>query len=88
MLTVTDPIERGLRAWADWDLVIAADGINSRFREAYSDHFGVDVQERSNRFVWLGTRKTFDAFTFAFEKTNAGNIKELIELATLYNVNF
>jgi anthraniloyl-CoA monooxygenase len=62
----------GLDAWADWDLVIAADGINSRFREAYAEHFGVDVQERANRFVWLGTPKTFDAFTFAFEKTEAG----------------
>ena len=61
-----------LKAWPDWDLVIAADGINSRFREAYADRFGVDVQERANRFVWLGTPKTFDAFTFAFEKTEAG----------------
>jgi len=61
-----------LAAWADWDLVIAADGINSRFRETHAGHFGVDVQERANRFVWLGTPKTFDAFTFAFEKTGAG----------------
>jgi anthraniloyl-CoA monooxygenase len=36
------------------------------------EHFGVDVQQRANRFVWLGTPKTFDAFTFAFEKTEAG----------------
>jgi anthraniloyl-CoA monooxygenase len=61
-----------LDAWQDWDLVIAADGINSRFRDRYADHFGVDIQERANRFVWLGTPKTFDAFTFAFEKTAAG----------------
>jgi anthraniloyl-CoA monooxygenase len=61
-----------LAAWHDWDLIIAADGINSRFRETYADRFGVDVQERANRFVWLGTPKTFDAFTFAFEKTEAG----------------
>ena len=61
-----------LAAWNGWDLVIAADGINSRFRDAYADHFGVDVQERANRFIWLGTPKTFDAFTFAFEKTDAG----------------
>ena len=61
-----------LAAWEGWDVVIAADGINSRFRDAYSAHFGVDVQERANRFVWLGTPKTFDAFTFAFEKTDAG----------------
>ena len=61
-----------LSDWSDYDLVIAADGINSRFREAYADHFGVDVQERANRFIWLGTPKTFDAFTFAFEKIDAG----------------
>ena len=64
--------EPDLAAWEDWDLVVAADGINSRFRDAYANHFGVDVQERANRFVWLGTPKTFDAFTFAFEKTEAG----------------
>jgi len=58
--------------WREWDLVIAADGANSRFREAHADEFGVDIQERANRFIWLGTSKTFDAFTFAFEKTEAG----------------
>ena len=61
-----------LEAWQDWDLVIAADGINSRVRDRYAGQFGVDVQERANRFVWLGTPKTFDAFTFAFEETKAG----------------
>ena len=64
--------EPDLAAWHGWDLVIAADGINSRFRDAYAQHFGVDVQERANRFIWLGTPKTYDAFTFAFEKTDAG----------------
>ncbi len=67
--TECDP---NLDAWQDWDLVIAADGANSRFREAHADQFGIDIQERANRFVWLGTPKTFDAFTFAFERTEAG----------------
>jgi anthraniloyl-CoA monooxygenase len=58
--------------WADYDLVIAADGINSRIRERFADAFGVDVDQRANRFVWLGTSKAFDAFTFAFEETEAG----------------
>nr|WP_294846914.1 bifunctional salicylyl-CoA 5-hydroxylase/oxidoreductase [uncultured Sphingomonas sp.] len=61
-----------LADWADYDLVIAADGINSQFRDRYADHFGVDVQERANRFIWLGTPRTFDAFTFAFEKIEEG----------------
>jgi anthraniloyl-CoA monooxygenase len=58
--------------WRDYDLVIASDGINSRFRDAQPQAFGVDVDVRSNRFVWLGTSKVFDAFTFAFEETEHG----------------
>ena len=58
--------------WREYDLVIASDGINSRFRDAYADSFGVDVDVRSNKFVWLGTSKVFQAFTFAFEKTEHG----------------
>ena len=56
----------------EWDLVIAADGANSRTREARREAFGVQIDERANRFVWLGTAKLFDAFTFAFEETEAG----------------
>ncbi|WP_309660947.1 bifunctional salicylyl-CoA 5-hydroxylase/oxidoreductase [Sphingomonas sp.] len=59
-------------SWADYDLVIASDGINSRVRDAHADAFGVDVDTRANKFVWLGTAKAFDAFTFAFEQTEAG----------------
>ncbi|MCY7279983.1 MAG: bifunctional salicylyl-CoA 5-hydroxylase/oxidoreductase [Sphingomonas bacterium] len=58
--------------WRDYDLVIAADGINSRIRDAQPRSFGVEIEERANKFIWLGTPKTFDAFTFAFEQTEAG----------------
>jgi len=58
--------------WKDYDLVIASDGANSRFRDAYADAFGVDIDVRRNKFVWLGTSKVFDAFTFAFEKAEHG----------------
>jgi anthraniloyl-CoA monooxygenase len=58
--------------WRDYELVIASDGINSRFRDAQPDAFGVDVDVRRNKFVWLGTSKVFDAFTFAFEETEHG----------------
>jgi len=58
--------------WRGYDLVIASDGANSRFRDAQSDAFGVDIDVRRNKFVWLGTSKVFDAFTFAFEETEHG----------------
>ena len=58
--------------WRDYDLVIASDGANSRFRDATSEAFGVDIDVRANKFVWLGTSKVFDAFTFAFEETEHG----------------
>ncbi|MGQ0558584.1 MAG: bifunctional salicylyl-CoA 5-hydroxylase/oxidoreductase, partial [Sphingosinicella sp.] len=61
-----------LAAWADYDLVIAADGANSRLRERYAGHFGVDVQVRRNKFFWFGTPKAFEAFTFAFEQLPEG----------------
>jgi anthraniloyl-CoA monooxygenase len=58
--------------WRGYDLVIASDGANSRFRDAHSEAFGVDIDVRNNKFVWLGTSKVFDAFTFAFEETGHG----------------
>src|SRR3546814_13188496 len=53
-------------------LLIAADGLNSRVRTRYADTYKPDIDTRQCRFVWLGTRKTFDAFTFAFVQTDHG----------------
>ncbi len=58
--------------WPDYDLIIAADGANSRIRARYEEHFGVDIQVRKNKFFWFGTRRVFDAFTFAFEHLPEG----------------
>jgi anthraniloyl-CoA monooxygenase len=54
------------------DLLIACDGLNSRTRKKYEATFQPDVELRNCRFVWLGTKKKFDAFTFAFEQTPHG----------------
>jgi len=56
----------------DADLVLAADGINSRGRQKYAATYEPDVDVRHCRFVWLGTRKRFAAFTFAFVETQWG----------------
>jgi anthraniloyl-CoA monooxygenase len=58
----------------DYDLVVAADGINSRIREAYIDHFQPETDLRPNRFVWMGSTKPLDAFTFVFKEVPEGII--------------
>jgi anthraniloyl-CoA monooxygenase len=64
--------DQALAAEYGADLVIASDGLNSRIRNRYAATFQPDIDLRQCRFVWLGTHKTFDAFTFAFEKTEHG----------------
>ncbi|MBC7404408.1 MAG: FAD-dependent monooxygenase, partial [Cytophaga sp.] len=54
------------------DLVIACDGLNSKVRSRYESTFQPDIDTRRCRFVWLGTKKLFPAFTFAFEETEFG----------------
>ena len=54
------------------DLVLVCDGVNSRFRAAREDVFGPHLDWRPNRFVWLGSSRTFDAFTFYFREDAAG----------------
>ncbi len=56
----------------DHDLVVLADGINSRFRDQHRDHFGTEIDLRPNRFAWMGAATPLDAFTFAFEETEWG----------------
>ncbi len=64
-----DPKEYAKR----YDLVVGADGLNSRTRKAYEAEFKPDIDVRKCKFVWLGTHQKFDdAFTFIFEKTEHG----------------
>ena len=54
------------------DLIIASDGLNSRIRTRHAAAYQPDIDMRDCRFVWLGTHKLFEAFTFAFEETEWG----------------
>jgi anthraniloyl-CoA monooxygenase len=58
---------------SQYDLVVAADGLNSRVRSQWAENFKPDVDTRLCKFIWLGTHQKFDdAFTFIFEKTKHG----------------
>jgi anthraniloyl-CoA monooxygenase len=57
---------------ADYDLVVAADGMNSAVRGRYAAVFGPDLEPRRSRYIWLGTDLVFDAFKFYILDTPAG----------------
>ena len=54
------------------DLVLAGDGIHSRIRTRHAATYQPQIEQRHCRYVWLGTTRKFDAFTFAFEHTPHG----------------
>ncbi|WP_284987430.1 bifunctional salicylyl-CoA 5-hydroxylase/oxidoreductase [Arthrobacter sp. fls2-241-R2A-172] len=67
--TVAPPVEE---LEANYDLVLAADGINSQIRAKYADAFQPDLDPRSNKFMWLGTNQVFEAFKFFVKETEWG----------------
>ncbi|HTI19419.1 MAG TPA: FAD-dependent monooxygenase [Kutzneria sp.] len=57
---------------ADYDLVVAADGVNSLTRAAHADVFQPSLDVRNCRYMWLGTDRVFEAFTFIIAETRYG----------------
>jgi len=56
----------------DADLIVGADGVNSNVRQRSVAAFKPDMAQRPNRYIWLGVRKRYDAFTFDFQRTQHG----------------
>ena len=57
---------------ANYDLVVAADGVNSAVREHYKESFKPSLDWRKCKFAWFGTTKKMTAFTFVFKETEWG----------------
>ncbi len=62
----------GIADFPDADLIVAADGINSKVRETHRGHFRPAVDLRPNKFTWLGSTKPLDAFKYFFRETPHG----------------
>lgn len=60
--------------YKDADIILAADGIASGIRTANEKAFGTKIALKKNRFVWLGSTKPLDAFTYFFRSTPHGTI--------------
>ncbi|NMH28994.1 oxidoreductase [Flavobacterium silvaticum] len=56
----------------DSDYIIAADGLNSQIRDRYASEFGTSIKLQQNKFVWLGSTRPLDAFTYFFRSTDFG----------------
>jgi anthraniloyl-CoA monooxygenase len=66
------PIER---LCSSFDLVVAADGVNSLTRSAHADVFQPLLDVRRARYMWLGTPLVFDAFKFFIAETDIGTVQ-------------
>lgn len=56
------------------DYIIACDGINSAIRSQFESDFGTKTELKKNKFVWMGSTKPLDAFTYFFRTTEFGTI--------------
>jgi anthraniloyl-CoA monooxygenase len=63
-----------LNKYSDSDIIVACDGIGSQIRTKFSKEFGTKIDLKKNRFVWLGSTKPLDAFTYFFRNTPYGMI--------------
>jgi len=69
---VADERDLGTREGTAPDLIVAADGVNSAVRQRHAVEFGATLDQRPNRYVWFGTTRRFNAFTFAFVRNENG----------------
>jgi len=63
-----------LGEFADSDLIVVADGINSKIRARNEGHFQPSTDLRPNKFTWLGSTRPLDAFKYFFKETRQGPI--------------
>ena len=57
---------------AGYDLIVAADGLNSLVRRAFEGDFGTSLSYSANKFAWYGTTKRFETLSQTFVRTDLG----------------
>jgi anthraniloyl-CoA monooxygenase len=61
-----------VEAFADCDLIVAADGANSAIRTRYKTHFEPSLDERPNLLAWYGTTRLFEPLSLIFRQNDDG----------------
>ena len=67
-----DTVIQSVDELSRYDLIVAADGLNSLVRRSYENEFGASVSHSTNKFAWFGTSKTFATLSQTFVKTDLG----------------
>jgi len=55
-----------------YDLIVAADGLNSQVRRRFESDFGTSLSYSANKFAWYGTTKRFETLSQTFVETELG----------------
>ena len=66
-------VVRSVDELAGYDLIVAADGVNSLVRRTYEGDFKTSLSYDDNKFAWYGTTKRFDTLTQTFVETEFGS---------------
>ncbi len=67
-----DTVVQSVEQLTGYDLIVAADGLNSLVRRSFEREFGATVSHSSNKFAWYGTSKRFETLSQTFVETERG----------------
>jgi 2-polyprenyl-6-methoxyphenol hydroxylase-like FAD-dependent oxidoreductase len=67
-----DTLVQSLDQFAGYDLIVAADGLNSLVRRSFERVFGASISHSANKFAWYGTTKRFETLSQTFVATELG----------------
>jgi 2-polyprenyl-6-methoxyphenol hydroxylase-like FAD-dependent oxidoreductase len=67
-----ESVVQSANQFAGYDLIVAADGLNSLVRRSFADAFGASVTTSANKFAWFGTTKAFATLSQTFVATECG----------------
>ncbi|KWV56809.1 monooxygenase [Bradyrhizobium macuxiense] len=68
-----DTVVQSVDQLSGYDLIVAADGLNSMARRNFESALGASVSQSTNKFAWYGTTKTFATLSQTFVKTDRGS---------------
>jgi 2-polyprenyl-6-methoxyphenol hydroxylase-like FAD-dependent oxidoreductase len=67
-----DTLVQSVDQLTGYDLIVAADGLNSLVRRSFEGDFGTSLSYSANKFAWYGSSKRFETLSQTFVATELG----------------